>query len=295
MFNTPILLLVFNRPEETQRVFEEVRKVQPKQLFISADGARAGRSDDVENSQAVREIFKNVDWDCEVKTLYREQNLGCRNAVSEGITWFFNNVEEGIILEDDCLPHPTFFSYCETLLEYYRTDESIMHIGANNFQDGIKRGDGSYYFSKIPHVWGWASWRRAWQHYDINFAGLGEVAKTQLPYKNSFERSFWLQTFKRVQNGEINTWDYQWSFALLKIGGKAIIPQSNLVTNIGFGGEATHTNKADDKLNAMKVEGVENIVHPLNTTIQHEADYYWYKKIIPWQLKLKSWVKYYFS
>lgn len=295
MLNTPILFLVFNRPKETKVVFEAIRKAKPKQLFVSADGARPNREDDIENVNAVREIIDSVDWECEIKTNFREHNLGCRNAVSSGITWFFNNVEEGIILEDDCLPHPTFFSYCETLLEHYRNDNEVMHIGANNFQDGVKRSDGSYYLSKIPHIWGWASWRRAWQKYDVNMQGLGEfiaMDSKQTPFKSNAERIYWLQTFKRVQSGEIDTWDYQWAYALLKSKGKAITPQTNLVTNIGFGSEATHTGNTDDWLGNLKVEEIENITHPTNTEVNNDADYYWYKKVIPWQLKLKNWVNF---
>lgn len=295
MLNTPILFLVFNRPKETAIVFEAIRKAQPKQLFVSADGPRANRSDDSENAKAVRAIVDGVDWECDVKTNYREHNLGCRNAVSDGITWFFNNVEEGIILEDDCLPHPTFFSYCETLLKYYKDDAKVMHIGANNFQNGASRSDGSYYFSKIPHIWGWASWRRAWQYYDVNMKGLDSFIKSEameVPFKNTFEKTYWLQTFKRVQRGEIDTWDYQWTYALLKNNGKAITPQNNLVTNIGFGGEATHTENTDDSLGQLEVKAIENIKHPSSQILNNDADYYWYKKIIPWQLKLKNWLKF---
>jgi len=264
--------------------------------FVSADGARPNRSDDVENTKRVKEIIDSIDWDCEVKTNFRAHNLGCRNAVSSGITWFFSHVSEGIILEDDCLPHPTFFNYCETLLAYYRGNEDIMHIGANNFQDGESRSDGDYYFSKIPHIWGWASWRRAWQHYDVDMVGLDGFIKNEskhIPFKNIFERSYWLQTFKRVQLGEINTWDYQWAYTILKNKGKTIIPKTNIVTNIGFGDKATHTGNTNDRLGSLETSGIENIKHPSHQDVHNNADYYWYKKVIPWQLKLKSAVKFY--
>ncbi len=291
MLRTPILFLVFNRPKETAVVFEAIRRAKPKQLFIAADGSRANRPDDIDSSAAVREVCQKVDWDCEVKTLYRDQNLGCRNAVSSGITWFFENVEQGIVLEDDCLPHPDFFTYCETLLDKYCDDESVMHIGGNNFQDGQKRSDGSYYFSKIPHIWGWASWRRAWQKYDVNMPALDKFIaekSKQISFKTTAERAYWMQTFKRVKRGEINTWDYQWTFALLNNNGMAITPEVNLVENIGFGESATHTGNSNDRLGQLQTTGIIPLFHPTHIAVNHDADFYWYKKVIPWQLKLKN-------
>lgn len=293
---SPILFLVFNRPKETKTVFEAIRAAKPKQLFVSADGARKNRPDDFENVNAVRAIIDSVDWDCEVKTNFREHNLGCKNAVSGGIDWFFSHVEEGIILEDDCLPHPSFFYYCDTLLDYYRNDKEVMHIGGNNFQKDIKRGDGSYYFSKIPHIWGWASWRRAWDMYSVNFNGFDKFEKTEinnLNFDSSFEKIYWLQTFKKVSKGNIDTWDYQWVYTLFKNKGKAISPQKNLVKNIGFGDEATHTENSKDWLSNLKISAIETINHPSTKKINHIADNYWYRKVIPWQVKLKTLVNYF--
>jgi hypothetical protein len=164
--NTPVLFLIFNRPNTTEQVFEAIAKAKPRCLFVAADGPRTDKEGEAEKCQAVRDIIKRVDWDCEVKTLFREQNLGCKEAVSSAITWFFEQVEEGIILEDDCLPSDSFFSFCAELLEKYRDDKRIMMISGDNFQDGIQRGDASYYFSSVPWIWGWATWRRAWRLYD---------------------------------------------------------------------------------------------------------------------------------
>ena len=155
-FSIPILFLVFNRPETTALVFQEIRKVRPQQLFVAADGPRPDRTGEAEKCAEVKKIVAAVDWPCEVKTLFRDNNLGCRVAVSSAINWFFENVEEGIILEDDCLPHPDFFRFCNELLDYYRNDERIMHIGGNNFQFVNKYGKSSYYFSHYAHIWGWA-------------------------------------------------------------------------------------------------------------------------------------------
>ena len=167
-FDVPILFLVYNRPDTTATVFEEIRKQKPKQLFVAADGPRTDMPGDAEKCKNTRELVMNgIDWECETKTLFRDNNLGCGLAVSNAITWFFKNVEEGIILEDGTLPDQSFFTYCKVLLEKYRYDDKLKMISGNNFQQGKWRGDGSYYFSAYSHIWGWASWRRTWKEYDL--------------------------------------------------------------------------------------------------------------------------------
>lgn len=246
MIKTPILFLIFNRPEETARVFEAVKQIQPKFLYVAADGARPDKPGEAELCEQTRKIIENVDWDCDVKTLFRDKNLGCKKAVSEGITWFFENVEEGIILEDDCLPSKSFFSYCEELLEKYRHDSRIMHISGENPIDK-ELCSRSYYFSKIPHIWGWASWRRAWKQYDVEFQGFETFIKFNM-IQNIFEtkeaQEYWNKIFTRVKEGKINTWDYQWTYALFVNNALSINPTKNLVSNIGFGStDATHTSE----------------------------------------------------
>jgi hypothetical protein len=167
---TPVAFLVFNCPDTTIRVFEEIRCARPPKLLVVADGPRADRPGEADKCQAVRAVIETVDWPCEVLKNYSDVNLGCKIRVSSGLDWVFEQVEEAIILEGDCLPHPTFFRFCEELLETYRDDERIGMISGDNFQFGRKRGDASYYFSRYNHIWGWASWRRAWQHYDRNMA-----------------------------------------------------------------------------------------------------------------------------
>ena len=159
---TPVAFIIFNRPSLTQIVFNTIRQAKPKQLFVIADGARF--PEEKEKCQQARDIIRQVDWDCEVLANYSDVNLGCGKRISSGISWVFEHVEAAIILEDDCLPHLSFFRYCENLLDYYRDDERVMAIGGDNFQDGNKKTPYSYYFSKYPHVWGWATWRRAWKH-----------------------------------------------------------------------------------------------------------------------------------
>ena len=163
---SPILFLIFNRPETTKKVFSAIKEVQPPRLYIAADGPRSEQPDEADHCELARTIATKVDWDCEVKTLFRDQNLGIRIAVSQAIDWFFEQEPEGIILEDDCLPDQSFFWFCKELLEKYRNDTRIMHIGGTNFQFGKNRTNYSYYFSRYAHIWGWASWRRAWEYYD---------------------------------------------------------------------------------------------------------------------------------
>ncbi len=264
MFKIPILFLIFNRQEETKQVFEEIKKQKPKYLYVAADGPRPDKPGEAELCEQTRAVIKEVDWNCEVKTLFREENLGCRKAVSEGITWFFNNVKEGIILEDDCLPSKSFFKFCEENLEKYRHDTRVMHISGENPLDN-EFGDTSYYFSKIPHIWGWASWRRAWSLYDVDFQHFDYFIENNIIeniFKQKEVQKYWNKVFTRVKNGEINTWDYQWTYALFVNSALSIVPNKNMVSNIGFGAtKATHTNE-NAKCANRKVYEIGKIIHP---------------------------------
>jgi len=240
----PVLFLIFNRPGTTQQVFNEIRKAQPSQLFVAADGPRKDRHADYELCKKTREIIQQVDWDCEVFTRFQDENLGCKRAVSSAINWFFSIVEEGIILEDDCIPDQSFFPFCQELLEKYRHDERIMMISGDNFQFGKKRTNYSYYFSKYFHVWGWATWRRAWKHYDIYMKSWPEIKQggwLKDILKDNHAEKFWENIFENTYHGKINTWDYQWIFSCWIQNGISILPNVNLVKNIGFDGNATHT------------------------------------------------------
>ena len=243
-FNTPILFLIFNRPDTTFKVFEEIRKIKPAKLYIAADGPRPNVIGEEEKCTASRNIIKQVDWDCDVKTLFREKNLGCKIAVSSAISWFFENVEEGIILEDDTFPTQSFFWFCQELLDFYRNDSRIMHISGNNFQLGKIRGEGSYYFSKYNHIWGWATWKRAWRFYDVSLNTFPIFVQRKV-IKNIFRRvkaqRYWFNKLKGVYKKNIDTWDFQWAYTIWCQNGLCILPNTNLVSNIGFGDEATHT------------------------------------------------------
>jgi len=247
MFETPILFLIFNREDTTQKVFDAIRRQKPRYLYVAADGARKHKQGEAEKCQRVRDIIKQVDWDCELKTLFREENLGCKLAVSSAITWFFDNVEQGIILEDDCLPDPSFFPYCEELLDKYKNDTRIGHIGGNNFLPGIIDEKLSYDFCSIAHIWGWASWRRVWKNYDVNFPFWEEQKdKRSFLFRNKWEEIYFSSFIPDVVNNRngINTWDIQYYFTLRLQNQLSIYPAVNLVTNIGLGDlDATHTSK----------------------------------------------------
>jgi hypothetical protein len=237
---TPILFLIFNRPDTTYKVFESIAQQQPSKLYIAADGPRSSKVGEDLLCQNTRKIVSKIDWPCEVKTLFRDQNLGCRQAISGAIDWFFDHEEEGIILEDDCLPHPDFYRFCVSMLERYRQEERVMHITGDNFQGGLKHGNASYYFSGYAHIWGWATWKRAWRLYNVNMTYEEASEIIDKHFKNYFEKKYWKIVAQKVKSGEFNTWDYQWAFTLWKYNGLAIIPNNNLVSNIGFGESSTH-------------------------------------------------------
>ena len=240
-----VLFLVFNRPEPTRRVFEAIRASRPSRLYIAADGPRTDRAGEAERCAEVRAIATNIDWPCKVETLFRDENLGCKHGVAQGIDWFFVHEPEGIILEDDVLPHSTFFLYCKTLLEHYRDDPSIAMISGCNLVGDCHDSAASYFFSRYLHVWGWASWRRAWSAYDVDMGGWPSPAASAQLAKvlggRSAAISYWREVFDRMARGEIDTWDYQWVFASWMRDMLAIIPAETLIENIGFGDGATHT------------------------------------------------------
>ncbi len=276
-FNTPILFLIFNRPDTTQEVFNRIKQIKPQFLYIAADGPRANVPGEREKSEMVRDIVTQVDWDCNVKSLFREQNLGCKEAVSSAITWFFDNVEEGIILEDDCCPDLSFFEFCQVLLEKYRNNNKIQFIGGNYFQrKTFDDWKSSYYFSNYAHIWGWASWRRVWKQYDVDMKDYSPEASDKL-FKNTFnsnsERKYWDKVFEKTSSGQINTWDYQLTYSLWKNNGISITPTKNLVINLGFQNNATHQFLEDSYKTGLKSDKMYfPLIHPNIIEIDRNAD-----------------------
>ncbi len=279
---TAVLFLVFNRPDTTAQVFEAIRQAKPPRLYVAGDGPREGREGEAERVANVREISTAVDWPCEVKTLFREENLGCKYAVSGGITWFFEHEEQGIVLEDDCLPHPDFFTFCETMLERYFNDKRVSMITGDNFQNGIQRGDGSYYFSRYNHIWGWASWRRAWQRADMDLSFWPEWKKCSMWiefWRDTDVRHYWERIFDRMYRSEIDTWDYPWTACVWYHNGLTVTPNVNLVSNIGFGLDATHTFLAESPLANTASKPIGVLRHPSVIVQDVAADRYVFQKI----------------
>ena len=278
--NTAILFTVFNRLDTTKQIFEAIRQAKPPRLYVAADGARANQEDEVEKVQAVRNyIMKNIDWDCEVKTLFRDENLGPKYASVNAISWFFENEEKGIILEDDTLPCLSFFWFCEELLERYEKDLRVWHISGNNFLNGIKISDKSYYFSKNVSMWGWATWADRWSHNDVEMNSFSQFKEegliTSIFSKKKVQR-FWLYTFDLVFRKKFNNcWDFQWIYTILINGGLAIAPNKNLVSNIGFNSDAVHTTDINHiHANVPRKEMIIPLTHPKFFIFDSTADSY---------------------
>ena len=269
---SPVLFLIFNRPETTQQVFSAIRKAKPPRLYVAADGPRFDYPNEDEKCEHSRKIATNVDWDCEVKTLFRDQNLGCRLAVSQAIDWFFEQESEGIILEEDCLPDQSFFWFCQELLNRYRDDTRIMHIGGTNFQFGKKRTNYSYYFSRYTHLWGWATWRRAWMYYDEKLKQWPEAKQNEILLHWADNRRFifyWKSLFEKAASGDLDTWDPQWIFACWSQNGLSVVPSVNLVSNLGFSKDSTHTQDVKSPLAYMSTKAITFPMEHPNHIVRH--------------------------
>lgn len=254
---SPVLFLIFNRPDSTAVVFAAIREAKPERLYVAADGPRADREGEAERCEEARRIATEVDWPCEVRTLFRDENLGCRRAVSGAITWFFEHEEEGIILEDDCVPHPSFFPYCETLLERYRDDERVMLVGGDNTLSSEVTWRGSYDFSRHALIWGWATWARAWAKYDFdNFVSSCRDPVLSDVFSENFAQLAWERRLTRAAEGSLNSWATPWLFTVWQCSGLAAVPATNLVSNIGFGEDATHTKGSGGARDARVAEEV---------------------------------------
>ena len=263
---TAVAFFIFNRPDTTQRVFDRIADWRPRRLLVVADGARQDRPGEETLCQQTRAIVDRVDWPCEIEQCYSTVNLGCRDRTATGLNWVFERVEEAIILEDDCLPDPTFFRFASELLEKYRDDPQIMAISGDNFQPRSENHTGSYYFSRYFHCWGWATWRRAWSEYDMTMAEWPQLSTTDWLLSvldgDAGATQYWAQQFTAVCGNHINTWDYQFVYSIWKAEGLTILPRSNLVSNLGFRPDATHTSDPSNPLAALPLE-------PMSFPLQH--------------------------
>ena len=279
---TPIAFCIFNRPKLTLQVFDRIRTAKPKQLFVVADGAREDRPNEAILVQQTRAVVDRVDWDCEVKTNFAERNLGCKQRIATGLDWAFEQSEELIILEDDCLPAVSFFGYCEKLLERYRDQPRVMMISGDNFQPK-PRSENSYYFSRWPHIWGWASWRRAWNHFDADVKTWPETKSTgqlRATFGSDEEYQYWSDTLDQHHAGNIDTWDFSWSIACWRMGGLCILPERNLVTNLGFGPSATHTTDSNSELANLLTMEVGELIHPAKIAPNRIADQHTWENVL---------------
>jgi hypothetical protein len=278
---TPIAFFIFNRPDLTAKVFEAIAQARPEKLLIIADGPRS--AEEAEKCRKTRQVVEKIDWDCEVLTNFSDTNLGCKQRVASGIHWVFSQVEMAMLLEDDCLPVPSFFPFCQTMLQRYRDDERIMHIGGCNFlPDRIKIED-SYFFSRYIFPWGWGTWKRAWENYDEDMKSWPEFKKAKMLqsiFENPDEHQFWEQRFDLAFKGEIDTWDFQWFYNCWSQGGLAISPSVNMVSNLGFQPDATHTKTAHEAgilANRPAFDMAGSIRHPEFIVERREADAYMFE------------------
>jgi hypothetical protein len=251
---SPVLFLVFNRPGPTEKVFSRIKEARPPRLYIACDGPREGNERDITNIEKVKYICSRVDWDCNVKTLYRACNLGCGLSVSSAIDWFFSREEEGIILEDDCLPSHSFFRFCDEMLHLHRENESVYLIAGYNKMQRWRDAECDYFYSLLGGIWGWATWKRAWSHYDFNMTSLNSLLESNY-FVNHLGHSLGLRRQKQlvdarsaIHSGKLDTWDYQWACTRHANNGLSCVPAKSLIKNIGFAEDATHTSKGSDSV-----------------------------------------------
>lgn len=269
----PILIRFFNRPNKIRKLMKVIEKVKPTKLYLVADGPRNKKDDYL--IKKTRHIATNINWKCSVKKKFFKKNLGGPLAGYKGICWFFNSVDKGIILEDDNIPNISFFKFCDELLEYYKNDSRVGMVTGNNFQNGKFRGEGSYYFSKYCSIWGWASWKRSiinWELIPTNFSKTKKIILNNKIYYDKNEQKFWEKDLYDLCKGKKIHWDYSLFFHFLKNNFLTATPNVNLVSNIGFGKDASNTLSEKDKFSKMEVYSLGKIKHPKKVMSNIDAD-----------------------
>jgi hypothetical protein len=280
--DTPLLLIVFNRPDTVRAVVDSLREVRPSKLYIAADGPRASVPGEAKRCQDARAAAQAVDWPCDIHTLFSDINRGVDPAVESAIDWFFEQEEAGIILEDDCIPHPDFFRFSSALLARYQEEDRVMMISGDNFQGRRRHGDGSYYFSRYPSIWGWATWKRAWKRYDRTLAGLPAFEQRRAIESitpSASEQRYWIRFFRSLRNGRRTAWDAKWTFSIWNADGICITPNVNLVQNIGFGENATHTTSGAGSWSIPAALLSGDMAHPASRAIARDADEHLFKAV----------------
>jgi hypothetical protein len=265
LLTTPVILTVYNRPQLTGQVIAALRAVRPARMLIVADGGWDNDPDDQARCAEVLRILKSIDWPTQLEWNISPQHLGCRRRIQTGLSWAFERVTEAIILEDDCVAHPSFFEFCRVLLERYRWEERVGLICGTNFQGGKRAASPSYFFSRYPLLWGWATWQRTWDRYEPDIVTWDSVRETSWLADflgDSIASAYWRHIFDEVRAG-LDTWDYSMTFSFWRAGLLAAHPNQNLVRNIGFGPDATHTRDGTSALGNMRVEEIRfPLVHP---------------------------------
>ncbi|MEI7646158.1 MAG: hypothetical protein WCJ55_17965 [Chloroflexales bacterium] len=271
----PVILLIYRRPAETALVRAALRAARPSHLMIVADGPRAGCPGDPEAVAAARAAAEAIDWPCQITRIYADSNMGLRNRVESGITTAFQLVERAIIIEDDCVPAPSFFPFCAELLERYADDSRVMAISGDDFQGG-RPTPASYRFSRYPHCWGWATWRRAWRHYDgpmANWPTLRTSGWLAQYLGSRHAARYWRRVFDQVYAGQVDSWAYRWTYSCWRRNGLTALPARNLVSNIGFGAKGAHTTAAHNPFAAMRSYPTSfPLHHPSRVTCDTRAD-----------------------
>ena len=295
----PVLIIAWRRPDKVKRVISALRVVKPEKVFVACDGPRTENEKDIKLVLETRRILiEEIDWNCSIKKRFHNTNQGCRIGVSGAINWFFEHVDQGIILEDDCMPHPDFFSFTSELLDFYKNDKRIWCISGNNFQEGKWHGDGSYYFSKYPHCWGWATWKDRWNYYKEELTKWDQLKKSKLIYSifpNRKERNYFKKIFDKLKfENQPDSWAYRWFFICQIYSGLTILPNENLVKNIGFDEESTHTKEGlAPNIKEIKKSNfnILPIKHPSFIVRSIDADEYTFKKRFLVDLHLRIFYK----
>jgi len=241
MIQTPVAIFIFNRPHCTEQLVYALAVVKPAHLFVIADGPR--NASDIELCEQTRAVIDTIDWPCTILKLYASSNMGCRESIPNGLNWVFEHVDTCIILEDDCIPQPSFFPYCEELLSLYKHDECVMTIGGHRSDGPNELGTESYYFSKYPSIWGWATWKEKWAKYDLSMSQWPELKNSNWLnkiLKASNAVAYWSRVFDQMKNG-LDTWDFALNYSCWLHKGLSIRSRVNMISNVGFGKDATHT------------------------------------------------------
>ncbi|MCC7145355.1 MAG: hypothetical protein IT443_02825 [Phycisphaeraceae bacterium] len=280
--HTPMALIIFNRPDLAGQALVRIARARPSRLLVIADGPRKDRPGEAELCDQTRALLDKVDWPCQIDRNFSPVNMGCGKRIASGLDWVFAQVEEAIILEDDCVPEDSFFPYCQELLRHYRDDQRVMCVSGDNFQHGRERTPYSYYFSRYAHIWGWATWRRAWRHFDhamTSWPTFRDSGMMRQILEAPAEQDYWTNIYNRMHAGTHDVWSYMWQYAIWSQGGLTACPRVNLVSNVGFRGDGTHTQAVDGAVAGLPTLPLKDIVHPPFVVRHREADQYCFENI----------------